>query len=96
MAKKRTVKKIVVKANRTKELFNQKKLYASIHRSCLSVELSRKDCDQLAKHIYQDALKMLEKEQCLLSEEISAAVAKAMHKRKKELAFMYKTHRDLS
>lgn len=89
-------KQIVVKMNRTKELFNPRKIYASIHRSCLSVELSKKDCDKLAKQIYQDVLKMLDKEQCLLSEEISAAVAKAMHKRKKELAFMYRTHRDIS
>lgn len=87
---------IVVKANRTKEIFHPKKLYASIHRSCLSVELSKKACEKLAKQIYQDVLRMLRKESCLLTEEISEAVAKAMQKRKKELAFMYKTHRDIS
>lgn len=87
---------IVVKANRKKEIFQPKKLYASIHHSCLSVELSKKQCEKLAKQIYQDVLKMLRKESCLLSEEISKAVAKAMQKRKKELAFMYKTHRDIS
>ncbi len=87
---------IVVKVNRKKEVFNKKKLYASIHRSCLSVELSKKVCEKLARQIYKDVLRMLRKESCLLSEEISEAVTKAMQKRKKELAFMYRTHRDLS
>ena len=92
MAKKITV----VKMNRTKETFNEKKLYASIYRSCLSAQLPKKNCQRIAKKIYSHVVKILRKQQCLLSEEVSATVTKAMAKHQKELAFMYKTHKDLS
>ena len=86
----------VVKMNRTKETFNQKKLYTSIYSSCLSTQLPKKECQRIAKKIYGDVVKILRKKQCLLSEEVSATVTKAMAKHQKELAFMYKTHKDLS
>lgn len=86
----------VVKKSRKKESFNKKKLYASIYNSCLSTQLSRKECERIAKKIYQDVAKILEKQTCLLSEEITETVAKAMSKHRKELAFMYQTHKELS
>ncbi len=82
--------------NRKKEFFNQRKLYASIYNSCLSTQLSKKECQRIAKKIYADVVKILSKQHCLLSEEVSATVTKAMAKHQKELAFMYKTHKDLS
>ena len=93
---KKTEEMTVVKMNRTKETFNRKKLYDSIHHSCLSAELSKLECQRLAKQILKEVLKVLDKEHCLLAEEISSTVGKAMHKRKKELAFMYRTHKDIS
>ncbi len=92
----KTKKITVVKMNRKKESFNQKKLYTSIYSSCLSTQLPKKDCQRIAKKIYGNVMKLLGKQQCLLSEEVSATVAKAMTKHRKELAFMYKTHKDLS
>ncbi len=89
-------KATIVKTNRTKEAFNNKKLYASIYSSCLSAQLPKKECQRIAKKIYADVVKILSKQQCLLSEEVSATVTKAMAKHQKELAFMYKTHKDLS
>lgn len=90
------MKPTVIKLNRRKETFNAKKMYKSIYAACLSTQLSKKECTKLAKQIHGEVVKVLEKQHCLLSEEITHTVAKAMHKRKKELAFMYKTHKDLS
>lgn len=86
----------VVKKSRKKESFDKKKLYASIFNSCLSTQLPRKECERIAKKIFKDVEKILEKQTCLLSEEITGAVAKAMGKHPKELAFMYQTHKELS
>ena len=93
---KKKKKAIIVKTNRTKEMFSNKKLYASIYSSCLGTQLPRKECQRIAKKIYSDVVKILGKQQCLLSEEISATVTKAMEKQQKELAFMYKTHKDVN
>ncbi len=93
---KKKKKAIIVKTNRTKEAFSNKKLYASIYSSCLGTQLPRKECQRIAKKIYHDVSKLLSKQQCLLSEEISASVTKAMEKHKKELAFMYRTHKDVN
>ena len=89
-------KAIIIKANRAKEAFSNKKLYNSIYASCLGTQLPKKECQRIAKKIYGNVVKILRKHQCLLSEEVSATVTKAMAKHQKELAFMYKTHKDLS
>ena len=89
-------KAIIIKANRTKEAFSNKKLYNSIYASCLGTQLPKKECQRIAKKIYGNVMKIISTQQCLLSEEVSATVAKAMEKHRKGLAFMYKTHKDLS
>ena len=86
----------VVKKSRSKEAFDKKKLYVSIYNSCLSTQLSKRECERIAKHIMKEVVQILEKQTCLLSEEITETVASAMAKHKKELAFMYRTHKDLS
>lgn len=86
----------VVKRNRKKETFDKKKLYISIFNSCLNTQLPRKECEKIAKKIFKDVAKILEKQTCLLSEEITDIVTKAMSKQRKELAFMYATHKELN
>ena len=91
-----TMKPTVIKTNRKKETFNATKVYKSIYAACLSTQLSKKECTKLAQQIHKEVVKLFEKQHCLLSEEITSTVAQAMQKRKKELAFMYKTHKDLN
>lgn len=90
------MKPTVIKTNRKKETFNAKKIYRSIYAACLATQLPKKECIRLARQIHREVAKVLERQHCLLSEEITDTVAKAMHKRRKALAFMYKTHKDLS
>ena len=89
-------KKIIVKSDRKKEAFSSRKLYKSIHDACLSAQVPKKECGKLARRIYNDVVKLVQQQQCLLSEEIASHVVNAMRKRKKELAVMYKGHKDIS
>jgi len=89
-------KKIIVKSDRKKEAFSEKKLYKSIHDACLSAQVPKKECETLTKRIYKDVLKLIKQQHCLLSEEVASHVANVMHKRKKELAVMYKGHKNIS
>ena len=87
----------IIKRKGHSEPFDEKKIYASAYAACLNAELGEQKCEHVAEKVMKEVTKEIKfKHNAVDSSEIAELVHKALEKFDKDVAFLYKTHLDLS
>lgn len=87
----------IIKRRGHSEPLDKKKIYASAYAACLSHELGEQKCEQVAEKVMKEVIKEItSRHNAINSAEIAELTFKALEKIDKDVAFLYKTHLDLS
>lgn len=87
----------IIKRRGHSEPFDEKKIYASAYAACLNAELREQKCEQVAEKVMKEVAKAIKaRNNAVNSSEIAELTYKALEKFDKDVAFLYKTHLDLS
>ena len=86
----------IVKRQGHFEVFDQKKIYASVYASCLAGQFPKTKCEAMAEVVTNQIKKWVDNREEISSEEIFKQVVKFLKKEDKGIAFLYETHRDVS
>jgi len=85
----------IIKRHGKKVLFDERKLYASIYAAALTAEYGEKKSEKLASGIVK-ILKKKVKNKIVTSDFLRKKAIEILNKKDKEVAFLYKTHLDVS
>ena len=88
------MKKHVVNRAGRKEVYEEKKVYASVYAAALNCEYGEREAEVIAKQIMQKVNAFVGKKSLVNSKEIRSAVLK--HLKDRNVALMYKHYLDLS
>lgn len=88
--------KHIVKRKGHQEEYDEKKVYASSYSACLNSHLPKEKTEKIAGRVTKEIDKWIENKTEVDSGQIFKEVTKSLEKIDPEVAFMYKTHRDLS
>ncbi len=87
---------IIVKKDGRKEAFSKKKLFSSIYESFLNAHHNKKNADNFAKKVSNEALRHLKNKKIINSSYVFKIIATLLEKYDKDAAFLYETHRDIN
>lgn len=81
-----------------KEAFDEKKLYASVFHPAREADYDEEEAGDLAQHIVDAAEAWLEEQEdkFVTSKELRSHVLELLKEADEDVAFLYKTHLDLS
>ncbi|MDD5172340.1 MAG: ATP cone domain-containing protein [Candidatus ainarchaeum sp.] len=85
----------VVKRKGKKEVFDEKKLYASIFAACQECGMENEKAEHVADRIVHELESHLKDRQEVNSTEIFGFVIEKLARINEAVAFMYQTHREL-
>jgi len=88
--------KHIVKRMGRKELFDQRKIYASCYSACLTTHMKRVEAEKICDKVCKDMRKWIRNKKQVTSNQIFRETTKSIRKYDKKVAFMYGTHRDVS
>ena len=83
---------IVVKRQGRQELFDERKLYASIYAACTSANFGEKKCEKVAENICKKVIKFMSRKKKISSIDLRKKVEAELKKIDAELAFFYEQH----
>ena len=87
----------IIKRRGHSEPFDEKKIYASAYAACLNAELGEQKCEEVAEKVMKEITKEIKsRHNAVDSSELAELTHKALEKFDKDVAFLYKTHLDLS
>ena len=84
----------IVKRKGHSEKYDQRKLYASVYASCLSVRVHAGEAELLADRVCKDVEKWLNKKSEVTSHDIRKQAADSFKSYNPEAAWMYSHHRE--
>ncbi len=87
------IKKHVVKRKGHKEIYDEKKVYASVYAAALNCHYSEQKAERIAKEVMKKVNLWINKKTAINSEEIREQVIRSL--KDKHVALMYKHHLDL-
>ena len=87
---------LVVKRHGRKERFDERKAYASCFYAARSCHLSERESEKIAGACMKHVRTWCEKKKEVTSQQVFDFVDRILAKHNKEVAFMYRTHRDVS
>lgn len=86
----------VVKRRGQLEAFDERKAYASCYFACRSTHMKEQECEVISKMVLARLKQFIAKKRRVNSNEIFNFIGAELEKINDEVAFMYKTHRDIS
>jgi len=87
----------IIKRRGHSEKFDEKKIYASAYAACLNAEFGEQKCEEVAEKVMKEVTKAIKaRHNAVDSSEIAELTHKILEKFNKDVAFLYKTHLDLS
>lgn len=86
---------IVVKRRGKKEVFDEKKIYASVYAACKDVNMDEKRSEGVAQGVVAEVKLALKGRAEVNSTEIFGIIIQKLAKISEPAAFMYETHRDI-
>lgn len=86
----------IVKRKGHKEKFDERKAYASVYWACRSSHLHAQECEQIAQKVVSALQKHIHEKKEVDSAQIFEFIGKELQKHNEHVAYMYKTHRDIS
>lgn len=88
--------KHIVKRKCHREIFDERKVYASCYAASISAHLSKREAEIICEKISKDIKSWIKTKKNVTSTQIFKHVIKLMKSYDKNAAFMYETHRDIS
>ena len=88
--------KHIVKRKGHKEMFDDRKIYASCYAASISAHLSKKEAEVICEKVAKEIKTWIKTKKDVTSTQIFKHVIKLMKSYDKNAAFMYETHRDVS
>ena len=88
--------KHIIKRHGNKEMFDERKVYASCYAACISTHLSKKEAEIICEKVAKDIKSWVKNKKDVSSTQIFKQTIKLMKSYDKNAAFMYETHRDIS
>lgn len=86
----------IVKRKGHKEIFDERKVYASVFAACLSAHLNKEEAEVNANLVTKAVKEWLDEKEDITSDQIFKKAGKELEYLNKDAGFMYKTHRDIS
>lgn len=88
--------KHIVKRRGHTEVFDDRKLYASVYSSCLAVRVPSAEAELVADRVASDVKKWLEEKHEVTSNDILIQAHRSLQLLNPDAAYIYKTHREFS
>lgn len=88
--------KHIVKRKGHTEDFDERKLYASVFASLVSLRMSDEEAETISHMVVDDVKKVVGKQTELNAHTLHNEAAKSLKKYHPDAAYLYDTHRDLS
>lgn len=86
----------IVKRKGHKEIFDERKVYASVFAACLSAHLDKEEAEINANLVTKAVKEWLDEKEDITSDQIFKKAGEELEHLNKDASFMYKTHRDIS
>ena len=86
----------IVKRHGHGEVYDERKVYASVYSACKSAQLTIRRTEEIAGEVTRAINRWIRGRETVTCHEVHGVVAHEMNKRGKSAAYMYKHHRDLS
>lgn len=86
----------IVKRKGHKEIFDERKVYASVFAACLSAHLNKEEAEVNANMVTKAVKEWLDEKEDITSDQIFKKAGEELEHLNKDASFMYKTHRDIS
>ena len=87
----------VIKRKGQKQLYDERKVYASVYSACLNAHIQKMEAEKMAEQVAREITRWMTYErEVISSDHIFKKVIELMKEQNKDAAFMYETHRDLS
>jgi transcriptional regulator NrdR family protein len=86
----------IVKRKGHKEIYDQRKLYASVYAACMSLRVQQQEAELLAEKVTAEINSFVAERAGVTSHELFLRTHEALERLSPEAAFMYRTHTDVS
>ncbi len=86
----------IVKRKGHKERFDERKIYASVFAACMTLRMSDEEAELIAQMVTHDVGEEYKDVHEVSVHSIHKFVAECLQKYNPDVAYMYKTHRDIS
>lgn len=86
----------IVKRKGHKEIFDERKVYASVFAACLSAHLNKEEAEVNANIVTKAVKEWLDEKEGITSDQIFKKAGEELEHLSRDASFMYKTHRDIS
>ncbi len=86
----------IVKRRGHKEIFDERKVYASVFAACLSAHINKEEAASVADLVVREVKKWVEDKEEVTSDAIFRTTAEQLKHLSEDASFMYTTHRDIS
>lgn len=88
--------KTIVKRKGHTEVYDSKKLYASIYAACMTLRVKEKEAELIAQNVEKEVAEEIHKHETINSNHILKLAHESLKKYNQDAAYMYKTHLDIS
>ncbi len=86
----------IVKRKGHKEAFDERKLYASVYASLLSLRMSDEEAETISHMVTEEVKTELKDTKEITSDALQKSATKSLKKYHPDAAYLYQTHKDLS
>lgn len=88
--------KHIVKRKGHKEMYEDRKLYASVYATCMSLRVSEVQAETIAKAVVHEVEQEIKEKEEVTAHEISHLAKESLKKYNEDAAYLYEHHRDVS
>lgn len=86
----------IVKRKGHKEIFDERKVYASVYAACLASHVQHQEAELIASKVSNEIKEWIKSKEETTSSDLSKKITDELKSLNKEAAYMYSTHRDVS
>ncbi len=86
----------IVKRKGHTEIFDERKLYASVYASCMALRMADEEAETIAQMVTDEVLEEIKNNKEISSGDLQNAATKSLKKYHPDASYLYKTHKDLS
>ncbi len=86
----------IVKRKGHKEIFDERKVYASVFAACLSAHIDKEEAEVIANLVTRGIKEWVDDKEEVTSDAIFRTTAEHLKHLNEDASFMYTTHRDIS
>jgi len=86
----------IVKRRGHRQEFDERKIYASVYAACINTSLEKEEAEKIANKVAASIKSWVKDKEEVSSSDIFEKAEATLEEINPDVAFMYKTHRDIS